>query len=93
LVHWRYRTRVVRIKEQTMGQRVNVGVEQATNAAALINALKQAGAESVRGPSAELPDVLVVDLADEKDVNDFVRKAKQLPGVRYAERDSWQFTQ
>jgi cell division protein FtsX len=76
-----------------VGHRVNVGVDSGADAATITSALKQAGAESVRGPSAELPDVLVVDLKNETDADAFLRQAQKLPGVRYAERDSWQFSQ
>ena len=58
-----------------------------------MDALKSAGAESVRGPSAELPDVLVVDVPNGYDVDEFTRQARQFPGVRYVERDSWQYSQ
>jgi hypothetical protein len=92
-LHTRPRLLFEPAKEPTVSHRVNVGVNRGADASALTSALKQAGAESVRGPSAELPDVLVVDLPADTDPETFLRQAQQLPGVRYAERDSWQFSQ
>jgi len=54
--------------------------------------LGAAGAESVRGPSLELPDVLIVTIPNDQDIDKFIRMARKVPGVRYAEPDSWQFT-
>jgi cell division protein FtsX len=76
-----------------MGHRINVGIAAGTDAGSLTRALRSAGAESVQGPSTELPDVLRVSLANGRDVDDFARQVRQFPGVRYVERDAWQFTQ
>jgi hypothetical protein len=75
-----------------MSQRVNVGLISDTNAKPIKTALKVAGATSVHGPAPELPDVLVVTIPNHLDINEFINDAQKLPGVRYAEPDSWQFT-
>jgi hypothetical protein len=75
-----------------MGQRVNVGLVTGAEWALVEKDLIEAGAESVRPPSPELPDVLIVTIPDHEDVREFVRRARELPGVRYAEPDSWQFS-
>lgn len=75
-----------------MSQRVTVGLKPDTDVEPVKSALKAAGAESVRGPSLELPDVLVVTIPDNQDINEFIRMVRELPGVRYGEPDSWQFT-
>lgn len=75
-----------------MSQRVIVGLKPDTNVKPVKTALGKAGAESVGGPSLELPDVLVVTIPNDQDINEFIRIAQKLPGVRYAEADAWQFT-
>lgn len=75
-----------------MSQRVTVGLKPDTDVKPVKIALGAAGAESVRGPSLELPDVLIVTIPNDQDVNEFIRMARKVPGVRYAELDSWQFT-
>ena len=75
-----------------MSQRVIVGLEPDTNVKLVKTALGAAGAESVRGPSLELPDVLIVTIPNDREINEFIRMALKVPGVRYAEPDSWQFT-
>jgi len=75
-----------------MSQRIIVGLKPDTNPKPVETALKAAGAESVRGPSLELPDVLIVTIPNDQDINEFIGRARKAPGVRYAEPDSWQFT-
>ena len=75
-----------------MSQRVTVGLKPDTDVKPVKKALKTAGAESVSGPSLELPDVLIVMIPNDQDINEFIRIAQNVPGVRYAEPDSWQFT-
>lgn len=75
-----------------MSQRVIVGVEPDTDIKTIKAALGEATAESVQGPSPELPDVLIVTIPNDQNINEFISLAKKLPGVRYAEPDSWQFT-
>lgn len=75
-----------------MSQRVIVGVEPDTDLITIKAALEAASAESVQGPSTALPDVLIVTIPNNQDINQFISIAKKLPGVRYAEPDSWQFT-
>jgi hypothetical protein len=75
-----------------MGQRVIVGVEPDADIKTIKAALDAASAESVQGPSPELPNVLIVTIPNDQDINKFISLAQKLPGVRYAESDSWQFT-
>ncbi len=74
-----------------MSQRVIVGLEPDTSVEKIMAAFGEAGAESISGPSLELPDVLIVTIPDDHDINEFIRNAQLVPGVRYAESDSWQF--
>ena len=66
--------------------RIVVGLEPGCDAAAVADALRQAGASDVRGPAPSLPDVLVAEFAG-RDPGHAVRAACELPGVRYAEPD------
>ena len=75
-----------------MGHRVTVGLMPGADWRPVENALHAAGAESVRSPAPELPDVLIVTIPNDRDIEEFVRRARALPGVRYAERDAWQFS-
>ena len=75
-----------------MSQRVIVGVEPDTDLKTITVALGEAKAESVQGPSPELPNVLIVTIPNDQDINQFISHVQTLPGVRYAEPDSWQFT-
>ncbi len=75
-----------------MSQRVIVGLEPDTEVKPVMAALEKAGAESVDGPSLELPHVLIVTIPNDLDINAFIHKAQMVPGVRYAEPDSLQFT-
>lgn len=75
-----------------MSQRVIVGLEADTDAKQVRTALEATVAESVQGPSLELPDALIVTIPNDQDINEFIRMAQKVPGVRYAEADSWQFT-
>jgi hypothetical protein len=75
-----------------MSQRVVVGLKPDTDVQPVKSALEDAGAEAVRGPALYLPDVLIAMIPDDQDIDEFIRMALSVPGVRYAERDSWQFT-
>lgn len=75
-----------------MSQRVVVGLESNAEANLVTAALEEAGAESTHGPTSELPDVLVVTIPDQHNIDEFIRAATSVPGVRYAEPDSWQFS-
>jgi hypothetical protein len=75
-----------------VAQRVTVGLKPGANWGSVGKALTEAGAESVRGPSSELPDVLIVAIPDGRDVHEFIRQARGFSGVRYAEADAWQFS-
>ena len=75
-----------------MSQRVIVGLKPGAGVKPVKKALGAAGAESVRGPSAESPDVLIVTIPDNQNINEFIRMTQKVRGVRYAEPDSLQFT-
>ena len=75
-----------------MSQRVIVGLKPDADVKPVKIALEAVGAESVRGPSLELPDVLIVTIPSDQDIEQFICLAHEVPGVRYAEPDSWQFT-
>jgi hypothetical protein len=75
-----------------MSQRVIVGLNPDTDVKPVETALGAAGAESVRVHSLELPDVLIVTIPNDQDINEFIRIAQNVPGVRYAEPDSLQST-
>jgi len=75
-----------------MSQRVIVGLQPDTKPKPVEDALKDAGAEAAQGPTPELPDVLIVTIPDDQDLDEFIRAARTVSGVRYAEPDSWQFT-
>lgn len=75
-----------------MSQRVIVGLKPDTDVQPVKRVLRKAGIESVSGPAPYLPDVLVVTIPDDQDIDEFIRMALRVPGVRNAEPDSWQFT-
>ena len=75
-----------------MSQRVILGLEPDTGVEPVKTALREAGAESIGCPSLELPDVLIVTISNDQDIDAFIHMAQMVPGVRYAEPDSWQFT-
>ncbi len=75
-----------------MSQRVIVGLKPDTDVETVKTALREAGAESVGGPSLELPDVLIVTIPNDQHIDAFIHIAQMVPGVTYAEPDSYQFT-
>jgi hypothetical protein len=75
-----------------MDQRVIVGLEPDTDVESVKTALKEAGAESVGGPSLESPDILIVTISNDQDIDAFINMVQMVPGVRYAEPDAWKFT-
>lgn len=75
-----------------MAQRLIVGLHPNTDWGPVQSKLTAAGAEQVRGPSPELPDVLIVTIPSELNLEEFLRQTRTWPGVRYAEADTWQFS-
>lgn len=75
-----------------MSKRVIVGLTPQTAVRPVRATLLKAGAEAVRGPTPELPDVLVVTIPNDLDMAEFIRLAQEVAGVDYAEPDSWQFS-
>jgi hypothetical protein len=75
-----------------MTNRLTVGIEPGRDWSAIRRELLASGAESVREPRPEQPDVLIVTLASGADVDAFQKTASSVPGVRYAEPDTWQWT-
>lgn len=72
--------------------RAIIGFEPGADWASIKRGLIAAGAESVREPSNELPDALVVTLPADRSIEAFLQAARVLPGVRYAEQDAWRST-
>jgi hypothetical protein len=75
-----------------MTNRVTVGIEPSGDWTEIQRKLLASGAESVREPRPEEPDVLVVTLPAGVDTQEFSRNASAWPGVRYAEPDAWQWS-
>lgn len=75
-----------------MTQRVNIGVFPESDWQSIRKQLQSLGASEVREPDLLLPDVLIVALPAERDLDKFVASAKGIKGVRYAEADAWQQT-
>jgi len=69
-----------------MSQRVIVGLEPGADVAGIKAALAAHGVDWSRDPSPAQPDVLVVSVTG--DVDEAMRAAKALRGVRYVERDA-----
>lgn len=76
----------------SMTQRVNVGVSPQSDWRSIRMQLQMLGASEVRGPDSLLPDVFIVTLPVERNIQEFIAAAKKLIGVRYAEADAWQQT-
>jgi len=72
-----------------MGQRFVIGLNPGTDWTEVKRGLLKIGAGSVNEPSPAQPDVLVATLASDGNEDDFLRRAKELSGVRYAEPDAW----
>lgn len=75
-----------------MSKRVIVGLEPEISVNSVKTALGAAGAESIQDPTTELPDVVIVTIPSDTDLDEFMRMARMVLGVRYVEPDSWQFT-
>ncbi len=71
-------------------QRFVIGLKPGTDWAAVKEGLLGAGAASVSDPAPAQPDVLVATIPSDQSGDDFLRQAKELSGVRYAEPDAWQ---
>ena len=74
---------------EAMTQRVNIGLEPDTNQRTVGEALRASGTEILR-TRLDPGNVLVIDIPAEADMESFLAKARTLPGVRYAEPDSFQ---
>ena len=75
-----------------VSQRVLIGFESNADWERLKKELLSLGADSVREPRAIQPDLSVATVPPAKDIDTFLLQARKLPGVRYAELDSWQFS-
>lgn len=71
-----------------MSTRIIVGIEPGCDWPGLRRALAQAGAETIKDPTASLPDAAVAILAEHVDGAAFIAQVARLPGVRYAEPDA-----
>ena len=77
----------------TMPQRIVVGLNKEADAADIVEQLKSEGAANVRPPSNLQPDAIVAEVPDDTNVQEILDAARQIPGVRYAEADSWRMTE
>jgi hypothetical protein len=75
-----------------VGVRVIVGLTPDADWRAVDRSLREQGAEDVRPPRAELPDVVVATFPEGTDVEELSSRALRLPGVAYAERDVFRST-
>jgi hypothetical protein len=75
-----------------MSQRILIGIESQADSGKLKKELLSFGADSANGPSEAQSDLIVVTVPADKNLDEFLLRAKKLPGVRYAELDAWRFT-
>ena len=75
-----------------MSQRLIVGLQAGADWHAIRGQLIACGADWIRDPSPEQPDVAVASIPEGSDIEKVLEDIKQLPGVRYAERDAMRWT-
>ena len=75
-----------------MGQRLVIGLEAGADWHWLRQQFVTLGAEWIRDPAPEQPDVAVVTVPDDSDIGRLLDEIKQWRGVRYAERDAMHWT-
>lgn len=75
-----------------MSQRLIVGMTSGADWAAIKRHLLDQGADWARDPSPDQPDVLVVTIPEDRDIDGVLRTTRALDGVRYVERDATRFT-
>ena len=75
-----------------MAQRVIIGLHPDADWPTIRQYLISYGAEWIRDPSSEQPDVAVATVADDRDVDQVLEDIKRVLGVRYAERDAMSWT-
>jgi hypothetical protein len=73
-----------------MNERVLISLEKNADSGLLAAALRRAGAGTIE-PIESLPDTLLA-MVDEEDVDAFLERARDLAGVRHAERDSMRYS-
>ncbi|WP_461022931.1 S8 family serine peptidase [Thalassiella azotivora] len=71
-----------------MTQRVLVSVEEGADVDDVVEQLDGLGGAQVHRPEPELPGVCVVELADDVDAREWVRRAAAVEGVEAAEPDA-----
>lgn len=71
-----------------MSTRILVTLESDADPDGVVQALYDAGAETVTPPQPELPDVAIATFADE-DADASISTIRSLHGVRVAETDAW----
>jgi hypothetical protein len=71
-----------------VSKRLIIGLEPAADVASIKQQLVAHGVDWSRDPSSEQPDVLVVSVPDDRNVDEVFRVAKGLRGVRYVEHDA-----
>lgn len=75
-----------------MTPRIIVGLVPKADWKLVKQQLTASGADPVRDPSPELPDVAVVIPPSGTDIDAFARSVQKIPGVRYAEVEAWRMT-
>ena len=73
-----------------MNVRILIGLEDGASLQGATTRLLELGAEHVE-PIENIPDALLAYI-DDKDADDFIRRALALPGVRHAEHDQLKST-
>lgn len=74
---------------EVMTQRVNIGLEPGIDQAAIEEALRTSTTKIVRW-RRDTGNVLVIDIPASADLKAFLEEVREIPGVRYAEPDSFQ---
>ena len=75
-----------------MSERLIIGLERSADWATIKRQLVGEGADWTKDPSPEQPDVLVVSMPEDVDIDGILQRVKEWPGVRYAERDAMRWT-
>jgi hypothetical protein len=74
---------------ESMSRRITVGLEPHADQSVIADTLRSAGSDVVQW-RVDPGKVVVIDLAADADASAIISKLRAVPGVRYAEPDSWQ---
>lgn len=75
-----------------MASRIIVGISPDKNQTELEQQLNAMGARIIRKPSRELPDVFILEVPSNSDIEGLLHRIRKLHGVRYAELEAWRST-